>query len=442
MTDSVNILEINDCSVRLTDHDQVFRKSGFALYEDNWVATGEDAQSRYRLRPLNGNDTFWQQLNLDPLNNASGLIKHSADLVYHHLSELLRASNNNAETALQPVIIAYPGFYRDEQLSLLLGICQSLNLPVAGLINSALLHASGQDNGHCTVVEQYLHQTLISEVSISEDRVQITDSQLLSNTGWVALCDALVRAISDEFIRQTRFNPRHDAEHEQALYNQLPQWLAQIQSGESTVQVAEQSITLGFNLLADAGQQVLQPVFDALAQQQETTHDKILLSPQAAWIRNWHKNLSATAIAADHLAQQGLRFRAQLTDASEQDGTLITEQLILNPDNQQPVQDSVELATSQRNIVATPTHILSGAHAHPIAGELWLSATDNAVSDQPTACDLGKITAFDDGTIGFAPSENCLLNQQPLSTTTLLDAQDTLANDQVSYQLIQVVTHG
>ncbi|BFM08092.1 hypothetical protein [Halioxenophilus aromaticivorans] len=447
MTDLPTILEINDCAVRLTQAEQVLASPGFALFEDNWVATGDEAQTRYRLRPLNGNNNFWQQLNLDPLGNASGLIQHSGDLVYHHLSQLLADAGENGSD-VRPLLIAYPGFYSDEQLSLLLGICQSLNRPVAGLVNSALLFAANQPPGNYLVIDQYLHHTLISQVAISAQQVSIEASQLLSNTGWVSLSDALARAISDEFIRHTRFNPRHDAEHEQTLYNQLPQWLEQVSAGDCSVQVADKSVTLGFNVLADAGRNVLQPIMDGVAEMQQRSAAQVLLCPSAAALPYWYQDLAKAQLEPQHLATQAQRFAARLIDTSEQEGVLLTEELALK-DAASPQAEAAAAssatppsAKASRTITAQPTHILTGAHAHAIAGENWLAAEEPALcATEPSAC-FGKLSRTAQGKVIFTPTASCLLNDQTITEPTELQAQDVLANDQVRYQLIQVIANG
>ena len=41
----------------------------------------------------------------------------------------------------------------------------------------------------------------------------------------IALHDSWVNMLTDEFIKQSRFDPHHNAETEQYVYNQLEEWL-------------------------------------------------------------------------------------------------------------------------------------------------------------------------------------------------------------------------
>jgi hypothetical protein len=43
-----------------------------------------------------------------------------------------------------------------------------------------------------------------------------------------------MQAIADEFVRRTRFDPFHDADTEQALYDRLPTLLDELKQAEDT----------------------------------------------------------------------------------------------------------------------------------------------------------------------------------------------------------------
>lgn len=442
MTDQVAILEINDCNLRLNGATEPLTSSGFALFEDNWVAVGQEAESRFRLRPLHGNNTFWQLLNLDPLSNASGLIRHSADLVYHHLAHIL------ASTDASQFLINYPAFYSDEQLSLLLGICDSLHKPVIGLVDSALLQASGHPDGNYVIVDQFLHHTLVNEINISNQQVNKNSYQIISHTGQQPLSDALVNTISDEFIRQTRFNPRHNAEDEQVLYNELRPWLEQLIAGESSLQIADNSITLGFNLLVEAGQRVLQPLFNSLEELAKLTPDStLILTHNAAWIKHWNQSMAqATVLSNDHNSQQSRRYLDQLIDKSSTGGTLITEQLTVQQSKYGESSEQAITAPSEsttKHLQTQPTHILAGHHAHPIGtAELWLCADEAKITSSEPEQYLGKISIANGQQVIITPNDNCLLDGQPLTKSQQINADHSIGNEKVSYQFIKVMPHG
>jgi hypothetical protein len=53
--------------------------------------------------------------------------------------------------------------------------------------------------------------------------------ELLPQCGWLALHQAWLDMIAAAFVRRTRFDPLHEATHEQRLWDGLPQWLATLE---------------------------------------------------------------------------------------------------------------------------------------------------------------------------------------------------------------------
>ena len=108
---------------------------------------------------------------------------------------------------------------------------------VKGLVDRAVAatacHPVGAYNWH---VELQLNQALLTGMRC-EDGQLIRDNLVpIPGSGWLALQDALARAIADTFIRQTRFDPRRSAANEQALYDALPAILGRLeQSAETNV---------------------------------------------------------------------------------------------------------------------------------------------------------------------------------------------------------------
>lgn len=450
MTNALAILEINDSALKLTLGGDTVVSPGFALFADRWVAIGQDAQSRFRLRPLNGNNTFWQQVNLEPLTNASELIKHNGDLVYYHLKQLI------ADHQITQLLLTYPGFYNDEQLSLLLGICQNLPITVVGMVDSALLQACGHGEGQLFIVDQFLHHTLISEVHVDQRSAYKTSNQLISGTGQLSLSDALVQAISDEFIRQTRFNPLHNAEDEQILYNELNHWLDQLRQGESTLQVGDKSITIGSNILSQAAERLLTPAYKTLADlMQQHPHGRFILTDQSAWLTQWYEGLKSTALLAlDHVAQQATVHAAQLVDeqaTGAANGTvnnvLVTEQIsqpqLATATKTETISSSKSAPSPNATSVTRPTHILVGHQAHPIGSQtLWLGLDTGEISQTQPQNSLGQITLDDENQVVFTPLAPCLLNGQPVDTRLTIQADNQLSADDIHYQFIKVMPHG
>ena len=227
------ILDINDASLGLwRDGERVLASPGYALLDGKDYQFGEAAREKSRLHPRQINHRYWAQLDTEPLVPAFGPARHSADLVHSHLLDIHEAAGRPEQ-----VIVAAPGSLQHDQLALLLGIVEQCPFSVKGLVDRAVAatacHPVGAYNWH---VELQLNQALLTGMRC-EDGQLIRDNLVpIPGSGWLALQDALARAIADTFIRQTRFDPRRSAANEQALYDALPAILGRLeQSAETNV---------------------------------------------------------------------------------------------------------------------------------------------------------------------------------------------------------------
>ena len=107
------------------------------------------------------------------------------------------------------------------QLSLLLGILQTLPATASGVVHrSALVGAAvGQS---CVHIELQLHQASITVVTVENQVAQARDTQVLPGHGVLGLMDEIAERIGEQFVTQTRFDPQRRAETEQTLYQQIP----------------------------------------------------------------------------------------------------------------------------------------------------------------------------------------------------------------------------
>ncbi|WP_317933443.1 hypothetical protein [Halioxenophilus sp. WMMB6] len=419
MADTIATLEINDQGIRLNHPEETRVSPAYALFEGQWLTLGEDAQSQFRLRPLASNNQFWNQLSLEPLANASALIKHPADLVYHQLRALFDGLGSNN------LLIVLPGYFSDEQLSLLLGICQSLQQQVCGLVDAALVGSSAMADGRYLHLDMHLHQSVLSSIDIHDRQASKVHSALIAGCGRAQLNDAWVRAISDEFIRQTRFNPRHVAEHEQTLYNQLDEWQRALLAGETKLTVADYSITTGFATLQQASRRFLEPLLEAISEQ---SGRRLLLSHQAAALQSLDKRFAGgQLLGADTVSEQCQHLLPQLVVDDPDEGVAFAEHLIL------PAHHATPAAEKH----APATHVLLGNSAYAIT-ELWLDAEQPGASSQPPADSLCRLERHQDRTLLSHSSPDCTLNGEPAVAGTELQAGDRLANAQLEYRLIQV----
>jgi len=219
---SVHIIELNDRSISLRNQNEVLVQSpGFANIADKTPVFGEPARNSARLHPRHTYSQFWSQLSLDPLVNSNNHFRHQADLAFAHLNDIA-----NQHALKDDVIFAVPSNYNRNQLSILLGLVQSCEFDAAGLVDMPLLMSGNSADPDITVyLDIQLHQSVLTTFT-SKDGKPARDKVIqIPGTGLIALHDSWVNMLTDEFIKQSRFDPHHNAETEQYVYNQLEDWL-------------------------------------------------------------------------------------------------------------------------------------------------------------------------------------------------------------------------
>ena len=229
----MHIIELNDRNISLRNQTEVLVQSpGFANIVDKQVTFGDEARQIAKLHPRHTYNQFWSQLSLDPLVNSNNHFRHQADLAFAHLNEIA------SQHALKDeVIFAVPSNYNRNQLSILLGLVQSCEFDAVGLVDMPLLLAgkmagtiAGKDGATSPAVylDIQLHQSVLTTFVPGDGNVTRDKVVQIPGTGLIALFDAWANMVTDEFIKQSRFDPQHNAETEQYVHNQLGLWLSQV----------------------------------------------------------------------------------------------------------------------------------------------------------------------------------------------------------------------
>jgi len=231
-----HLITLQDFDIGIRSPDDVLARSpGFANIAMDNPVFGEEARQLARLHPRQSFNQFWAQLSLDPLSIKNKHFRHTADLAHGHLRSLAGGVNLSGNN-----VIAVPSNYSRNQLSVLLGITRTCEIPVHGLVDLSLLQAMASDSGadHCIIVDLQLHQAILSSFRRIDGHMQRERVVQVPASGQLALQDAWTNMIADEFIRQARFDPKHNAEIEQYLYNQLEGWMSQsATSGELLIDI-------------------------------------------------------------------------------------------------------------------------------------------------------------------------------------------------------------
>jgi hypothetical protein len=198
---------------------------GFALLHEGRVLVGAEAVQRHRIAPLHAQNRFWHALGLESLPWSSHGIATAADLAHAHLANVLEPA---AREGSQELLLAVPPGYTREQLGLLVGIANECGVVVRGLVDAGLAAASTVAPSPCMLhLDLQLHQATATllETSRTDGTLRRTRYELLPGAGQLAFRQAIATVVATNFVRETRFDPLHQAATEQRLHDLLPGWL-------------------------------------------------------------------------------------------------------------------------------------------------------------------------------------------------------------------------
>jgi hypothetical protein len=267
-------IEINDVGLEAASDSGLLGSAspGYALLDRRRVVAGEPAFSQARLRPRFISHRHWDLLNRQPAGRPFPRGLSHADLVHSHLSQywgaLLAAAGTT--TARTSVLLALPASYSHEQLSLLLGITRAAGIPVTGLVDAALAAMASSDlEGPTLHLDIRLHRAVwtVIEPTVVEPRVRRTGTETVEAAGLQAFRQSWVRCVAERFVRETRLDPLHRGATEQALYDRLDDWAAQVEShGSATLAIDDESqgptIEVSSAQLAEAAQEPLEAIVE------------------------------------------------------------------------------------------------------------------------------------------------------------------------------------
>ena len=197
---------------------------GYAVVETDRVLVGEEALRCARLRPRFVMSRFWERLDTEPLGRPFPDGLTAADLVHAHLRSLWE----RAGRGVGEVVLTVPGVHGSEALGRLVGIAQALEMPVVGLVDTAVATATaGFPGERLLLADVHLHRASVTELRQGEEIVRERVATI-DRWGLDEMHDAVARRIAERFVQRTRFDPLHAAESEQALHDHLPGWLERL----------------------------------------------------------------------------------------------------------------------------------------------------------------------------------------------------------------------
>ncbi len=197
---------------------------GLALLDGERVRVGADAAAQARRKPRFVHDTYWDRLDTGAagLPFPDGVTR--ADLAHAHLQALRAAAGGE----VSEVFLAVPGFWSTSVLGLLLSVARAAGLPVVGLVDAAVAAAAlGQPGEALLHLDLTRHRSFVTAMTqgASVVRTRVVPAE---GRGWAAFEETWAGAVAGQFVRETRFDPRHDGTSEQALHDALPGWLGEL----------------------------------------------------------------------------------------------------------------------------------------------------------------------------------------------------------------------
>ena len=282
------VIELNDAGVRLSDG-QAFNvvSPAYALLEAYRLVLGTAARREARLNPRHTNTHFWSRLSMDGLPIPAPRARTQADLAYAHLLDLWQQATSGRSDAGDEVVFAVPGQFDRNQLALLLGIAKECPFRAVGLVDLAVAAVAdaGVPSGTVVHVDAHLHRTVLTRIEAGDELVRgrVDD---VSATALIGVQDAMVGLIADAFIRETRFDPLHEAATEQRLYDSMDDWLALLaRNGEALLELDTGRNSYRVNLHQDRLVERLRSRYQQLAERIRSTAPddaRLLLSERIA----------------------------------------------------------------------------------------------------------------------------------------------------------------
>jgi hypothetical protein len=217
------ILELNDQSLLIQAEDGLlYAEPGFARLTAQGIETGESAHATAWLEPQHNYNQHWCQLNQTPLPAKQKWARHHADIAFAQLGHLWRSAGSPGS-----LVVLAPGSFSDAQLSLLLGMVDALPCKAVAVIDSALA-ACFQISRETMYIDLQLHQTVLSLCRLEGNTLSIVEQEVDSDLGMMQIFNSVAQYISDQLIKNYRHDPLHNSDSEQAIYDQLPDWLMRL----------------------------------------------------------------------------------------------------------------------------------------------------------------------------------------------------------------------
>ena len=426
---------LNDAGLLFTDGERILcREPGFALLEDDGLVSGREAWASASLEPRRIQNRYWANLGTEALKDRRFQHLSTADLVSHQLETLWQRVAKPGDR----LAVAVPAYMQSDGLGLLLGIAMDLDIPVVAMVDAAVA-ATRREYAHAVPVhvDLSLHSASLTRL-LQNGQAQYERAAVIDDAGMLNLYEVWLRLIAETFVQQSRFDPLHAAETEQALRDNILDWLAVASSRDTVAMEVEyrginhraELESIEFVAAATTVYQTIVSNLRALYRAGETP--ALQLSDRAARMPGLADTLKARVGGEVFLLEPGATARGLVSRCTESSrGAAVTLVRHL-PWDQSRI--TVEVADDPNG--AQPTHVLIGDNATPIssdalvigsqpaAGERWLDLRQDIPGVSRRHCEIaavnGKCVVTDQSRYGT------FLNGHRIDGSASLQAGDVL----------------
>jgi len=317
---SLAVLELNDQALLIhTEQGQSMSEPGFAQLTSKGIETGEVARSIAWRSPQSSFNQYWRQLNQLPLPSNQRWARHNADIAFAQIEQLL-----NATAAPEKLILSVPGSFSDEQMSLVTGLIDASSSQLYAVIDSAL--AAGLDCQNQTwIVELQLHQTVVSLIQPqdkgTQGSIEVVQQELIPDLGIMTIYNSVARHISNSLVTDYRYDPLHNSEGEQTIYDQIPTWLSTLTvKPEVTISISSPKGELPLVLRKHKIEELIESRLAKLTEILESTekHDVVFTHSGAIIGRLVSRFATARLLSADQGCRNCFSVQQEIALESEQ----------------------------------------------------------------------------------------------------------------------------
>ena len=140
-------------------------------------------------------------------------------------AELVRRLVEQAPTPEERVWIAVPARASAQGLSAMLAIARNLSLPVDGFVDSAVASVAALALERSAIVlEVGMHHAAATYIDRDGAQVRRRRTVMSERGGLMSFYQGWLELVSTTMVKQTRFDPLHDAATEQQLFDSLAGW--------------------------------------------------------------------------------------------------------------------------------------------------------------------------------------------------------------------------